>query len=576
MHSRFSTVSLILILLCFWAPSSVNAASLVSTVDRNRISINDTLTLTISLDQQADSSELNLKSLETNFDVLSVNPLNSSSVTVSNGKTEQAVTTQWSIRLVPKREGTLTIPAFNVKGTSSQAISIRVESSPANSLNDAPLSVVVRASETEVFPNQQIILTVELAAQADVSNLDGSPLTLANAEVTQLGQNASKRVDNGVARQIIQLKYAIFAKQAGTFEIPSLIFSGIQGAQRSFLGTRGKRVNARSKALSLTVKEPPSSVHTWLPLQNLKLSSELSEDPSQYQVGTPITRKVIIKAEGQSAEAIPPNTEESTSDENTLRGYKSYQDKPQLHTETTDQGLVGTRIESTAIVPSVAGEITLPEIRFNWWNVAKREWQETILPAETLLISESTALTNEPSLNDIEANIVEPSSATTIDNAKTSRLWPMISAALLLVCVLQFVLLMRKAKRSPEQASLDHTERQKSEGKAWQQLQSALQSGEASTIRQCILHWARASAPSENDTVSLMSLTQEFESEPVTNTLAKFEAHLYSSKESEITKGDLNALRESLKSMRQKRKQNLSFTVRTKFKGAALKPLYPE
>jgi len=553
----------------------VNAASLVSTVDRNRISINDTLTLTISLDQQADSSELNLKSLETNFDVLSVNPLNSSSVTVINGKTEQAVTTQWSIRLVPKREGILTIPAFSVKGTSSQSISIRVESSPANSLNDAPLSVVVRASETEVFPKQQIILTVELAAQADISNLDGSPLNIANADVTQLGQNASKRVDNGVARQIIQLKYAIFAKQAGTVEIPSLIFSGIQGAQRSFLGTRGKRINARSKALSLTVKEPPSSVHTWLPLQSLKLSSELSEDPSQYQVGTPITRKVIIKAEGQSAEAIPPDTKDSTLDENTLNGYKSYQDKPQLHTETTGQGLIGTRIESTAIVPSVAGEITLPEIRFNWWNVSQQEWQETILPAETLLIAGSTALTNEPSLNDFEQSIVEPSGTSTIDNAMTSRLWPMISAALLLVCLLQFVLLMRRAKHAPEHVSLVHAERQKSEGKAWRQLQSTIQSGDASTIRKEILNWAAVSSPNEKQKISLSSLSREYQSESGA-ALNKLEAHLYSNKESEITKDDLSTLRESLQSIRQQLKLKSASRAGTDLKDAVLKPLYPE
>jgi len=551
MHFRFSALFLIVFVLLLQAVPSAFAASLVGTVDRNRIGANETLLLSLTLDQQADTSSLDLDALKDDFDVLGVSPVNSSSYRLVNGKTTQAITTQWNITLAPKRQGTLSIPPFSVAGASSKPISIQVESLAPGAGTESPLSVTVTASQLDAYPKQQIIVTVELSAQNNVGNLDGTPLALSNAEIKDLGQNARNQIKNGVTRQVIELKYAVFAKEPGVLQIPALTFSAVQGARRGFFGNSGgKRILARSKALTINIKEPPvnttiAAKSIWLPSQLVELSSELSPVQSEYQVGTPINRKIIIKAQGQSAEAIPPISKKVNTGS---IDYKTYEDKPQLHTEITGQGLIGTRIESNAIVPSSAGEITLPEIRLNWWNVTQQKWQQAILPAQTLVVADTMPLKNTQQTDISGSNNVDPSQFESIGRAKNSWLWQTVSAVLLLVCIAQFILLMRKKDRSS--LPTDNTQTQETESKAWKKLQANLREGDARNIRTSLLAWARASAPDSNANITLMSWANKFESEAIKNALAKLEAHLYSNENNKITDNDLNALSKSLTSAR--------------------------
>ena len=570
MTIRFlSTLTLIILLI---QSSIALSAELTSTVDRNRITINDTLSLTVKLDQQADSNSLNLTGLQADFDVLGISPLNSSSITVNNGKTEQIIYTQWSITLAPKREGTLTIPAFNVGGAQSRPINIAVTSSGTANAATSPLSVSVMASEVDAFVKQQIILTIELSAQTNVGNLDGSPLSIDNAEIRDLGQSSGTQIDNGVARQIIQLRYAIFPKQAGQLSVPSLTFTGVQGGSRGFFGSRGNRVVARSKALTLNIKEQPNSTFVWLPSENVSIRSELSGDASQYQVGAPITRRITIEAQGQTAEAIPPvsNNQPGT---NQAQAFKSYEDKPQLNTANSAQGLVGTRIESMAIVPSIAGELTLPGFKLNWWDVKTQQWRQASVPEETINVAASSS--QKPSVTQTENQSLDSTApvGNLIDNTSTQRypwLWQVIAAILFLVCLVQFILLKRRPAVQAQPSN--NTERSENENKAWKTLKSSLDQGEPSSIRKSTLEWAKL-IHSDIRPMTLNVLAKMADSPELTNAFANLESQLYGNSSEALSKQEINTIRDSLKQFRQ---NSLNKHAKANDKNNSLKPLYPQ
>ena len=110
--------------LCLLALSAqattLHAATLSSTVNRNQLAINQTLVLTVVYDESVDSSAIDVTPLQNDFEVLGISPQTSTSMSIVNGVTENNSTTRWTITLAAKREGKLQIPSFSIGSSKSQ------------------------------------------------------------------------------------------------------------------------------------------------------------------------------------------------------------------------------------------------------------------------------------------------------------------------------------------------------------------------------------------------------------------------------------------------------------------------
>lgn len=523
--------SILLSILLLSSISASEAAMLSSTVTRNKININETLQLTINIDQQVDSSALKIEALRENFDILGITPHSSSSVSINNGKTTKNSATQWTLVLAPKHVGVITIPAFTINNLNSQAIRITVTDKVSSTdAVDKPLDVKVSTSANKVYPEQQLILTIEISAQSNVSDLSGSQLELKNAEVELLSQNSFKRIDNGIARQFVELKYAVFAKQAGQIRIPSLLFTGLKNAQRSFFNTQGEKVIGRSREQFVTVKKKPhsDSKTSWFPAKNVSIHTEWPNGRSTLQAGTPITRNIIVTAQGQRANVIPPLSIMQTEPAN----FKSYKDQAQLDTQKNTDGLVATRIESEAIVPSSAGEITLPEVTLRWWNVKTQSWQTTVLAAETLIIAagENTATKPQNTVQDKPVNNQALSHAQSngINKSVVSnklRIWQIIAVLLFFLCCMQSFLLLQRKKIISRKDTL-HKKLDDSENQHWRRLQASIKQTDVLNIRQNTLNWARSALPNEH-MITLHSLAERLDCFELKTAFTELEEHLY-------------------------------------------------
>jgi len=540
------------------------SAELTRSVDRNSLSINETLTLTLRYDERASSDSLDLEALRQDFDVLSVQPQTSNSVSIVNGNYSQQTQTTWTVTLAPKREGTLVIPSFNIDGNVSDAIAIEVSQSTGATSQDKPMLVTLETENSRAYVGQQILVKVELLAQEYVSNLSGGRLSLPNAHLEMLDQQSFRRVQNGIAWQVIEWEYALIPEQSGTLELPPQLFSGIIGATSNFgfsdpFNQRGRRISARSNTQQIEILPPPeTNGRPWFPASNVQVNSSWSGDTARMRVGEPLTRTIEIVATGQRASAVPPLQQPDSLT------YKTYADQPQLQDQASASGIIGTRRQATAIVPSAAGELQLPERRILWWNTNTEAWDETVLPAETLQVqpAQQDSSFAPPDFQTVpqaqEDNTAESSSQT--NSVSTAWYWYISTLILVVIVALQAWMLVRRRKAS---APKTDPKPDKNEAQCWKMIQRAIKSQNAAKLRQAIINWTRVSF-SDSAVTTLGSLANRSNDPGLRELLAKLDAALYADEQTP----DLDELGKALDRLRQQLAKSSSPESR-------LKPLYP-
>ena len=364
-------------------------AEFTASVDRTQISKNDTLELTLKLNERAGYDSPNLTALEQDFEVLGTN--RSNQMTMINGVTES--TTQWTVMLFPKSEGTLTIPPLHYENLSTQPINITVSnSSNVSNTNDQPIFFSTTVDSNSVYVQSQLILTIKLFYNINLDSGTISDLKIDDAVVESLGDATNyETLIKGVRYRVNESKFAIFPQRSGELTIPTITFQGI--SQGRGLWSRGKRLGARSEPIDITVKPKPSSYpanQPWLPAKNLELTDTWSTDQRQAKTGEPITRKISIQAEGLSVAQLPPLPVLD------YPGMKTYPDQPQTENKTNPNGITAIRTESTAIIPTRQGELNIPATEIYWWNTTTDQLETSRLDETEIRVASAS---NQPNID---------------------------------------------------------------------------------------------------------------------------------------------------------------------------------
>ncbi len=386
---KLSLVYKFCVLLALCLPSSFSIALEINAkVDRNSIALSETLTLTVSVDEQVAFSSPSFEELQQNFDVLRQHKSNR--YQSMNGKVVSV--TEWTLTLGPKREGQLIVPSFEYNGQFSDAIPITV--SKAGKKNGAQQDIFLEAgtNKKEAFVQEQIIFTQKLYSAVNLSSFDPQPLQLQGARVELLSEfDYQTRLGNR-PYIVVESRYAIYPQQSGTLVIPSLKWSvGVSGGRRNifdpFANNSGRIHRLASEAISLNIQPSPTNANPWLPASQLDIKQSWSTDPQAMRIGEPITRHIEISAHGLTAAQLPTI---DLNDEASLRGrIKSYLEQPQTEDEKNNDGIIGKRRISTALIPSEAGPLTLPAINIEWWNTQRKQWQTATLEAMNIDVKPS-------------------------------------------------------------------------------------------------------------------------------------------------------------------------------------------
>ncbi|GAB3382384.1 BatD family protein [Spongiibacter taiwanensis] len=354
-----------------------------ASVDRNQISMNDTLTLSLTVDSMTFSADPEIKVLENDFHI--VNQQESSRSSFINGKVTSL--RQWDYTLAPKRKGTLAIPSITLGQYQTRPITITVSEAPAQKKTGSEQVYL----ESDVTPRRgyvqsQLDYTVRVLTSVNFLEASLEPLEVKGAVVESAGEDRYQTTIEGRYYQVIERHFRIYPQHSGELEIPALTLQArVEGYRQSMLDP-GRLVVKRSTAHRVRVM-PPADAFTgkvWLPAKKVDISEEWSQAPDSIEVGDSVTRTITLRAEGllgNQLPALPPSE---------VANAKLYPDQPSI--ENPESGpWTGQRVESVAIIPTQPGSYELPEIRIPWWNTETNRQEVAVLPARKIQVVGTTA-----------------------------------------------------------------------------------------------------------------------------------------------------------------------------------------
>jgi len=327
---------------------------------------------------------------------------------------------------------------------------------------------------------------------------------------------------------VIEKSYAVFPQTTGLLKLaPVLAEARIGSASNSFFNSfgSGKVVRARSNALDIAVLPVPANINVnpWLPAKEFQLLEQWPTNPPEFIQGEPVTRTLSIKADGLTAAQLPVLPDLS------IDGLKQYPDQPLLNDVQNDTGISGYRIEKVALIPTVAGTITLPAIDIPWWNTVTQKREVATIPARTINVIpaasvQAPAITPVPVVQAVESDDSLIKTPLTDTQSSDSKLW-MIMAILFaiawVVTALSWFLVSRKnPPRSNNKETINPSAKQQ-----YKLLKAACDKKQAAEVRMSLVNWARVYF-SPTDIHNPHDVMQKVP-EDMASEIKKLDAHLY-------------------------------------------------
>jgi hypothetical protein len=368
------------------------AANITVQVDRDPVALNESFTITFQADESI-SANPDFGPLLNDFDIISRSQ--SSNMQIINGSVSQQ--SNWTLHVMAKRAGKLTIPSIRFGSDISPSISItvkqQVDKGAATAANNN-MFVEVETDHASAYVQQQILYTIRFYRAININGAKISDPNINGGDVVvdKLGDDSTFETRRGGRRYIVvERKYALFPQKSGTLNIdPISLDVRVPAPSRGIFDPFGQNSTTRrlkSKSITLDVKPIPDTMQgkNWLPARNLTLTETWSQDPPKFVVGEPITRTLTLKADGLTAAQLPSLAMADNS------SFKTYPDQPRLNDKTSGRGISGTRQEKIAIIPTQPGELTLPPLEIHWWNLGSNQMEIAKVPARTVKVAPAAA-----------------------------------------------------------------------------------------------------------------------------------------------------------------------------------------
>ncbi len=376
------------IFLCFGLAffSSAQAQEVDISLDRNEIARGETVTLTIRIYEQRQGMQLDLTPLTSQFDVLGTRT--SSQIRSVNGAVE--AWTDYIVTLFPLEEGDLIIPSLDINGTTTAPIEVTVSNEgPRSNQSNEELYLEIETNKDSVYVQEQLLFTVRLYYTINgIRNPQFTELEMEDSVIQLIGSpNQYEKLIDGARYGVYEKRYVIFPQRSGPLEIPDILFRGeVTDGSSNFVfrNLNTRRVTAFIEGITIDVQERPATVQSedfWLPVSNLTLEESWSTDINDLKVGDSVVRTVTMTADGLDGAVLPPFSPTE------IEGLNLYPDPDEIERTFVDGAIVGTRIETTSMVPIDSGNVLIPEISIPWWNIETDQLEVTIIPATRLVIA---------------------------------------------------------------------------------------------------------------------------------------------------------------------------------------------
>lgn len=473
-------------MLAFMLPSFASAAQAVATVSKNIVAVNEVFQLTIAIDDNVNTSALDLTPLEDHFSY--GRPSVSSGTTMINGVVTRS--TEWKIALAAKEVGEFTIPSFRIGATTSDPIKITsLKSSNANNQNSnqPDIKVDYDIDKDQLYVGESIRYTVRIRIGEQMSQATLVAPSGDGLEVKQIGDDRqAEPVLNGRRYLVITRDYQITASKAGTILLRGAEFRGnVVKSGRGFGSTLRIPVAKQTESLNLDIKDKPSSYKgLWIPTQDLQLEQQWQPDSQEIRVGDPLTRTITLRIK---------NAEQSSMPNLALQ----YPDKVKVYNEKPVYSTVNGYTVMTfkqVLLPRDKGDLSLPALSINWWNTDTSQQETshidglevTVLPGDNINNSINLPLLSEPTS---APDKTESFGAANIQVVTDSGWWPWLTALFAGLWILTTVLWLKA--RAPQQLA-SNSELQKAKVTPLMGMKQAIKNKQPIQVQAYYQRWSQS------------------------------------------------------------------------------------
>ena len=343
-------------------------------LDRDQVVLGETVTLNI---QAEGSTPPDYEPLRADFEISGLT--SRSQLVVTNG--ESSTRTLFAAALRPLRAGMILIPPLEVGGERSNSVTLEVAAASAQEPAGAGADVFLESmpDDPEPYAQQAVGWVVRLYSAVPLVSGQLEQPAPAAATLRQVGDDAQyTRSVAGRRYNVIERRYLLIPERSGTLEVPGAEFEG-RGARGFFddvLG-RGGSLTASAPAQRLEVQPVPDGApQPWLPLHSLELGYRAL--PRELQAGAAATVTVEMVADGAGAGQAPELQLPA------VPGLRVFPEPAQVDQRFVDGRPRVTVRRQFALVPSAAGEVTLPALEMQWWDVASDRARAARLEPVTL------------------------------------------------------------------------------------------------------------------------------------------------------------------------------------------------
>ncbi len=495
----------IIIILCYLFAFSSYAADILLKVDRTQIEFHETFKLSFKAEETPDDDP-DFSPLKKDFKIL--NESTSHNVIIVNGKYSRSTT--WTLSLTAKHKGTFTIPAISFGKDSSQSYQIIIKEPKKSSgkpgkTNEPVISELV-VSDGKAYPQQQIVVTQRLLSSKNITAYEFSPLQYQGVEVIEEALGEVKQYQtkyNDISYLVLEKNTAIYPQEAGEL----LIEPSVAGARITTEGTRrngtfdpfqtnSRTIRRSSKEKSITINPIPNKFKSkhWLVAKEVQLVEEFPDGDS-FKVGEPITRTLLLLADGQNSSQLPEfvNTP--------MDGLKQYPDKPLLKNNISGSGITGVQQIKIAIIPSAAGTYTLPTISVPWWNTKTNTMEVAKIYPRTFTAINENAINSVPKtpisteqkaiINNLNENISVTTKPPLVSQTNDSLPWKIATLFLTICLLITLQLLLRRKGLEPDIKNIV-TNKTPSDKQALKNIKQACQDNNARQVKDALIEWGQA------------------------------------------------------------------------------------
>ena len=144
---------------------------------------------------------------------------------------------------------------------------------------------------------------------------------------------------------------------------------------------------------------PANNGNWWLPAESVKLYAEWNPQRPVFKVGEAVSRTVYLKAVGVVENQLPDIKFRDVA------GLKQYPEKPVAQNAVENGQVVAVKKTANVYIPDKAGNIAVPEISVDWFNVRTGRMERAVLPAANIQVQPGNASvaaqpqTTQPDMN---------------------------------------------------------------------------------------------------------------------------------------------------------------------------------